>query len=108
MSGINAGVVPALQLVIILPVALHVLIIERLGWRSLAAQLVRTGALYLAMSLYWLVPSLLALRVGSAIASTTESLEAINSANSFTEVLRGLGLWTLYGRGPEGPFQPGY
>ena len=108
MSGINAGVVPALQLVSILPVALHVLIIERLGWRSLAAQLVRTGALYLAMSLYWLVPSLLALRVGSAIASTTESLEAINSANSFTEVLRGLGLWTLYGRGPEGPFQPGY
>jgi arabinofuranan 3-O-arabinosyltransferase len=108
MSGINVGVVPLIQLVVLLPLVAHARLVDHVPWRAVVGTVLRTGVLYAAMSLYWLVPSLLSLRVGTAITSTTESLQAINSSNSFAEVLRGLGMWTMYGRGAQGAFQPEY
>lgn len=108
MSGINVGVVPVIQLVVLLPLVVHARLVDRVAWRAVVGTVLRTGVLYTAMSLYWVVPSLLSLRVGTAITSTTESLAAINSSNSFAEVLRGLGMWTMYGRGTQGAFQPEY
>ena len=58
------------------------------------------------LSAYWLVPALYALGVGASVAESTESVEAIHSASSYAEVLRGLGMWTLYGADSSGPFDP--
>jgi arabinofuranan 3-O-arabinosyltransferase len=106
MGGLNAGIVPALQLVIVIPLVTHALVVERLDGRTVAWLLVRTAMVFLLLSAYWLVPAVAALGVGTSIAEATESVAGINSANSFAEVLRGLGMWTLYGVGAGGPFDP--
>ncbi|WP_353953641.1 alpha-(1-_3)-arabinofuranosyltransferase family protein [Knoellia sp. S7-12] len=108
MSGINAGVVPLIQLIVLVPIALHACLIERHRFRDVLWLVLRTGMIYVALSAYWLVPALMAISVGSSIAAGTESLEAINMANSFPEVLRGLGMWTLYGADGNGWFDPGH
>jgi arabinofuranan 3-O-arabinosyltransferase len=108
MSGINAGVVPVIQLVVVLPLVVHARLVDHVRWGALLSTLLRTAFLFVLTSLYWLVPSLLSLQVGTAITTTTETPGAINSVNSFAEVLRGLGMWTMYGRGTQGAFQPEY
>ncbi len=108
MSGIQVGVVPFLQMLAVPCLLLHLRAAERVSWRRSLAALGRCGVLCLAVSLYWLVPGLLSLQAGSAVAGSTESLEAIAGPSSYAEVLRGLGMWTMYGAGPAGPFQPGF
>lgn len=108
MGGLNAGVVPVLQLVIVIPLTLHALIVERIPVLRLLGVLAGTAVAYLLMSLYWLVPALGALGAATAVADGTESLEAINLANSFPEVLRGLGMWSLYGGDGSGSFNPNH
>lgn len=107
MSGINAGVVPLIQLVVVLPLLVHVVLVEGLRALSFFGLLLRTALLYVLLSAYWLVPALYALGVGASVAESTESTEAIHSVSSFSEVLRGLGMWTLYGADSSGPFDPG-
>lgn len=107
MSGLNAGVVPIIQLVVIVPLVVHAVWIEGHRFWTVAWMIIRTGLLYAVLSAYWLVPAIAALGVGTSIAEATESTEAINSVNSFPEVLRGLGMWTLYGADASGPFDPG-
>lgn len=107
MSGINAGVVPVMQLIVVVPVVLHACVVEGRRLGSVGWLVVRTGLVYLVLSAYWLVPALTALSVATSIAGATESVEAINTANSFPEVLRGLGMWTLYGADGDGWFDPG-
>lgn len=107
MSGLNAGVVALIQLVVIVPVVAHAVVVEGHRFLSVAWLVIRTGLIYAVLSAYWLVPAITALGVGTAIAEATESTEAINTVNSFPEVLRGLGMWTLYGADGEGPFDPG-
>jgi len=107
MSGLNAGVVPLLQLVVLVPVAVHALVVEGHRFAPVAWLVVRTGLVYAVLSAYWVVPAISALGVGTAIAEATESTPAINTVNSFPEVLRGLGMWTLYGADADGPFDPG-
>jgi arabinofuranan 3-O-arabinosyltransferase len=107
MSGLNAGVVTILQLVVVVPLAVHAVWVERTRWQDVAAVLLRVGLITVVLSLYWVVPAVSAVRVGSAIASTTETLDAINVASSYPEVLRGLGFWPLYGSGSKGAFLPG-
>lgn len=106
MSGLNAGVVAIFQLLIILPLGIHGLIVERWRVRNLIDILARTGLIYAGLSLYWLLPAIRALGVGTAVANTTETLESINTANGFVEVIRGLGFWPLYGGDNNGPFVP--
>ena len=107
MSGLNAGIVPLMQLVVVVPVVVHAVLVEGHRFTSVAWLILRTGLLYVVLSAYWLVPAVSALGVGTAIAEATESTSAINTVNSFPEVLRGLGMWTLYGADADGPFDPG-
>lgn len=108
MGGLNAGVVPLIQLVIVIPLAVHALAVERIRFRAVAGVIGGTGLLYALLSAYWLVPALQALGAGTAVAEGTESPQAINAANSYAEVLRGLGMWTLYGGDGSGPFNPSH
>lgn len=107
MSGLNAGVVPILQLVVVLPVLVHAVVVGGHRLTGVLWLIVRTGLLYVVLSAYWVVPAISALGVGTSIAEATESTAAINTVNSFPEVLRGLGMWTLYGANASGPFDPG-
>jgi arabinofuranan 3-O-arabinosyltransferase len=107
MGGINAGVVPLIQLVAVGPLVADARRREGRPWRDLLTVLGRTAPLMALLSLYWLVPALSAVSVGAAIAGSTESNAAIAATSSWSEVLRGLGLWTLYGADAAGPFQPG-
>lgn len=108
MSGLNAGVVAIIQLVVLVPLLFHACLVERHRLASVVWLLVRTGLFYALLSAYWLIPAVSALSVGESIAGATESVSAINMANSFPEVLRGLGMWTLYGADGEGWFDPGH
>lgn len=107
MSGINAGVVPILQLLAVPVLLLHARRGEGRAWRDLLVVCARAGGLAVLLSAYWLVPALSAIGVGSAIAGTTESASVIAAPSSYAEVLRGLGLWPLYGADASGPFLPG-
>jgi arabinofuranan 3-O-arabinosyltransferase len=108
MSGMNAGVVPLLQLV---SVPVLVVVVRRalgLHWRQLVRPLLLCAALTVAVSLYWVVPSLFAVSEGQAVLDNSETLQGISGPSSFAEVLRGLGFWPMYGSGPGGPWVPGF
>ncbi len=105
-SGMNAGVVPLLQLVAVPVVALVVRRSDGLSWRPVLAVLARCAVLVVALSAYWVVPSVLALHAGAVVVQNSETLEGIFGPSSAAEVLRGLGLWPLYGSGPDGPWVP--
>ncbi len=107
MSGINAGVVPAMQGVAVLALVAEARLRFRRRWRDLGRVLATTAVASLLLAAYWLVPAVAALGVGAAIAGTTESVEVIAATSSPAEVVRGLGLWTLYGADGAGPFTPG-
>lgn len=106
-SGINAGVVTLLQLIVVIPIAVQIAVTDRGSLPRLALALVQAGTAYLLLSLYWLLPALGALSRGTAVVSSTERLDSVNIGSSFAEVWRGLGMWTLYGSGPDGAFLPG-
>lgn len=106
MGAINAGVVPVMQLVVVLPVLAHTVLVEGHRFLSVVWLIVRTGLIYVFLSAYWLVPAVGALGFATSVARGSETIEAINMANSYPEVLRGLGMWTLYGLDGHGPFDP--
>ena len=106
MSGGNAGVVPLLQLVAVPLVVLVLRGTEAVPWRAVAGVLARAAALVVAVSVYWVVPSLLALGAGATVVENSETLEGVAGPSSAAEVLRGLGLWPLYGSGDRGPWLP--
>ncbi|MEN3362013.1 MAG: arabinofuranan 3-O-arabinosyltransferase [Mycobacteriales bacterium] len=108
MSGMNAGVVPLIQLLAVPAVVLALRRDGGLRWRHVAAVLARCAALVLAVSAYWVVPSLFALRAGTVVVDNSETLDGIFGPTSYAEVLRGLGQWPLYGSGPNGPWLPEY
>lgn len=108
MSGMNAAVIPLIQL-LCLPALLW---FARSGlgvsWRALLSIAAKWMLLVLLLSAYWLVPSVAALGAGSHVTDFSESLEGIAGSSSFGEVIRGVGLWTLYGRDVDGAWQPGF
>lgn len=108
MSGMNAGVVPLFQLLAVPVVVLALRRSDGVRWRHVAGVLARCAALVVAVSVYWLVPSLFALRAGTVVVDNSETLEGIFGPTSYAEVLRGLGQWPLYGSGPNGPWLPEY
>jgi arabinofuranan 3-O-arabinosyltransferase len=108
MTGMNAGVVPLLQLAAVPVVVLVLRGTERLGWRETLSVVGRCALLSVAVSIYWLLPSLLALRAGGVVVQNSETLEGISGPSSFAEALRGLGIWPLYGSSQAGPWLPQY
>ena len=108
MTGMNAGVIPLLQLAAVPVVVLVLRHTDAVPWRRALAVLARCAAGVLAVSAYWLVPSVLALGAGSVVVDNSETLEGISGPSSYAEVLRGLGQWPLYGSGPTGPWLPEY
>jgi arabinofuranan 3-O-arabinosyltransferase len=102
-SGMNAGVVPLFQLVAV-PVVVAVL--RPASWRRALAVVGRCAVLVVAVSLYWILPSVLALGAGAAVVDNSETPQGISGPSSAAEVLRGLGLWPLYGSGGRGVWLP--
>lgn len=106
MSGMNAAVIPLFQLLAVIPV---VLVFRHAGivtWREILVVLARCAAFVLGVSIYWLVPAVAALSTGVQVIAASEAFDTIGQVSSFPEVLRGVGMWVLYGRGPQGPWIP--
>ena len=106
MSGMNVAVVPVFQLLAVLPLVIGLRRAYGLTWRDVARVLLRCALFVVVLSVYWLVPAVSAIATGSSIVGASETLSGIASVSSFPEVLRGLGQWSLYGRGPDGPWVP--
>lgn len=106
MSGANAGVVPLLQLVSVPAVVGFYLLRREVSWQRAVLTVARCGALCLLLSLYWLIPSISALTAGATVVANSETFQGIANPSSAAEVLRGLGLWPLYGADSRGPWLP--
>jgi arabinofuranan 3-O-arabinosyltransferase len=107
MGGINGGIVNLLLALSLPVVAMFVLRTEPVAPRLVLARLSVIAGLCVLVSLYWLIPTLLAAgSTGTDVAATTEAPEAVAGTSSPIESLRGLGMWTLYlviGGRPEVP-----
>lgn len=108
MSGLNAGVVPTMQLAYVPAVIWFVYRRRKVRWSQIFGALARCGLLTSLVSLYWLIPAITASGVGSSVVKNSETMTGIAAPSSFSEVLRGLGLWVMYGSGADGPWQPGF
>ncbi len=106
MSGMNVAVVPVFELVALVPVMILARTDWSIPWRHILAVLGRCALFVLGVSAYWLVPSFAAISHGAQIAETSETITGIAKVSSFPEVLRGLGLWPLYGMGDQGAWVP--
>lgn len=106
MSGMNVAVVPLLQLLAVVPVALAVKAETSISWGRVLRVVAKCALFVLGLSIYWLVPSFAAQATGTQIIDSSETLTGIAKVSSFPEVLRGLGLWPLYGHDDNGPWVP--
>lgn len=106
MSGMNAGVVPVIQLLALLPLAVFARVQWRLGWWHILWTIARCALFVLGVSLYWLVPAVSAQATGSSITAASETVKGIAQVSSYPEVLRGMGLWPLYGYDATGAWLP--
>lgn len=109
MSGMNVAAVPVLQLVSVPAVLVHARRTTGQPWGRLLLTLGRCLLLAAMVSVYWVLPAVVAYGWGSTVAAGSETVEGIASPSSFAEVLRGLGLWPMYGRNVvTGPWTPGF
>ncbi|HPU13169.1 MAG TPA: alpha-(1-_3)-arabinofuranosyltransferase family protein [Aeromicrobium sp.] len=106
MSGMNVAVVPLFQLLAVIPLIWAIRVSEGLRFADAAKVLLRSAILVVLVSLYWLVPAFSAMATGAQIVEGSETLDGIAKVSSLTEVLRGLGLWPLYGSSSIGPWVP--
>lgn len=106
MSGMNVAVVPLFSLLSIVPLVIALWRDYGLTIRSVAIVLSRSALFVVLLSLYWLVPAFVAMGTGSQIVEGSETLDGIAKVSSLPEVLRGLGLWPLYGSSSIGPWVP--
>ena len=104
MSGMNVAVIPLLQLLALIPVAVVARQRHHLSWRAIGAVTGKCALFVLGVSLYWLVPAVSAMTLGTQVVDQSETLTGIHKVSSLTEVLRGLGLWPMYGRSDAGPW----
>lgn len=97
MAGINGGVVNLMLAPVVPAVAAWTAWTQRTGaWRAVLT-VGRTGVLAIGMSLYWLVPSLIASgSSASTVVLATEDPVGVGRLSSPTEVIRGMGMWTQY------------
>ncbi len=107
MGGENAGVVPVMLLVTAVPaLVVDALLVRQVPLKALVLRGLACLGMVVAVSAYWILPSLSAVGAGSAVAAGTETPAIIYATSSFAEVLRGLGGWPLYGADGNGPFEP--
>ncbi len=106
MTGMNAGVVPLIQLAAVPPFLLLAKSLAGCRWRDVAVVLVRWGLLSALVSAYWLVPTISAAGAGQTVVDNSETVAGISNVSSWAEVLRGLGLWPVYGGDASGPWVP--
>lgn len=107
-TGLNAGVVPFFQLLALPAHVVFARYVEGQRWRQLLGVVARCGALAVAVSLYWLLPSFLASSTGAGIAGSTESPRDVARTSSYAESGRLLGNWPLYGRAGDRLFLGDY
>jgi len=106
MSGMNVAIVPIFQLLGLLPLLWVARRVWRLRWPVVLGALGKCAAFAVGVSIYWLIPGLGAVATGSQIVDESESLTGIAKVSSFPEVLRGMGLWSLYGQDNHGAWVP--
>lgn len=106
MSGMNVAIVPIFQLLALLPIVWVARRVWRLRWSVVAGALGKCAAFVVGVSVYWLVPGFGAVATGNQIIDESESLTGIAKVGSFPEVLRGMGLWSLYGQDNHGAWVP--
>ena len=106
MSGMNVAVVPLFSLLAIIPLTIAVWHDTGLTVKNATIVLSRSALFVVLFSLYWLVPAFLALGTGAQIVDGSETMDGIAKVSSLPEVLRGLGLWPLYGSSSIGPWVP--
>lgn len=92
-----AMIVPAPVLWIV-----HVAWQGRIRWRAAVGVAARTGALCLAVSVWWIAMLYVQSRNGAPVLSYTETLADVSRNATGSEVLRGLGYWLFYQRDPFG------
>ena len=108
MSGMNAGVVPVLQLLALLPLIVFDRWQWQIGWGRITMTVLRCALFVLGVSAYWLVPAISASATGASITAASETIDGIAKVSSYPEVLRGMGLWPLYGFDADGAWIPQY
>ena len=108
MSGMNAGVVPVLQLLALVPLIVFARWQWQIGWGRIAGMVLRCAVFVLGLSAYWLVPAISASATGASITAASETIDGIAKVSSYPEVLRGMGLWPLYGFDADGAWIPQY
>lgn len=108
MSGMNVAVVPLYQLFMLVPLVIVVRRAWSLTWGAVGTALGKCALFALGVSLYWIIPSFAAQDTGTQVVRGSETLEGISKVSSYLEVLRGLGMWTLYGRSDAGAWVPQY
>ncbi|WP_446663492.1 alpha-(1-_3)-arabinofuranosyltransferase domain-containing protein [Flexivirga sp. B27] len=106
MSGMNVAIVPIFQLLALLPMIWVARREWRLRWSVVMAALGKCAVFVVGLSVYWLVPGIAAISTGNQIVDESESLTGISKVASFPEVLRGMGLWSLYGQDNHGAWVP--
>ncbi|HWC21945.1 MAG TPA: alpha-(1-_3)-arabinofuranosyltransferase family protein [Flexivirga sp.] len=106
MSGMNVAIVPIFQLLALLPILWVARRVWRLRWPVVLGALGKCTAFVVGVSIYWLVPGFGAMATGNQIIDESESLTGIAKVASFPEVLRGMGLWSLYGQDNHGAWVP--
>ncbi|NNG41187.1 DUF3367 domain-containing protein [Flexivirga sp. ID2601S] len=106
MSGMNVAVVPLFGLLALLPICVAALRVWRTPWQHLVAVLGRCALFVVGVSVYWLVPGAGAISTGNQIVGESETLTGIAKVSSYPEVLRGVGLWSLYGQDSHGAWVP--
>jgi arabinofuranan 3-O-arabinosyltransferase len=107
-GGTNAGVVSLFMLLGVPCFLLYSVLARQRRRGELLRPTLRCLALAALVSLYWLVPAALSASSGQSIAFNTEQPGDIGSVSSYSETLRLLGLWTLYGRAGDRLFLPGF
>ena len=107
-SGMNAGVVPTFQLLVVPGVVVLARSAGLVTWRRAGVVVAGCAAWTLLLSLYWIVPTAVAQGSGGTVLANTETLAGIFGPSSLAESVRGLGLWPLYGGDAAGPWQPGF
>ena len=106
MSGMNVAIVPVFQLIVVPPVLLVVGRSLGLEWAAISKVVARCALVVVGVSLYWLLPAVAAAGTGLQVAAESESVAGIARVSSLVEVLRGMGIWSIYGSGPDGPWVP--
>ena len=72
------------------------------SWGRATIAALRLGAVSVAVSLWWLAMLAVQGRYGADVLGYSETIEAVSSTSTATEVLRGMGYWLAYIDAPSG------